>query len=154
MKRKFLVTLELENDCETLALGLQTAKNFMRSLSLKTIDCKPIKSTRTLQQNASLHLFCEQLAQVLNESGQDMRTFIREDIDISWTGYNVKTYIWKPLQKLLTGKKSTTQLDKNGEINLIWDNLNRLIIEKTKGNVQVPPFPSLDRMIESEFDTN
>jgi hypothetical protein len=83
-----------------------------------------------------------------------MRTFIREDIDISWTGYNVKTYIWKPLQKLLTGKKSTTQLDKNGEINLIWDNLNRLIIEKTKGNVQVPPFPSLDRMIESEFDTN
>jgi hypothetical protein len=66
----------------------------------------------------------------------------------------VKTYIWKPLQKLLTGKKSTTQLDKNGEINLIWDNLNRLIIEKTKGNVQVPPFPSLDRMIESEFDTN
>ena len=150
MKRKFSAVITIENDFPTLRDGLINAKKTIKDLNLNLVDCKPIKSTRTIPQSNSIHLFCDQLANVLNEAGLDMRTFIREDIDISWTGYNVKEYIWKPLQKLLTGKKSTTLLDRSGEINLIWDNLNRLIIEKTKGNVQVPPFPSIDRMIDED----
>lgn len=106
--------------------------------------------SRTINQNSALHLFFTQLAQALNEHGMDMRTLIRPEVEISWTPYSVKEYLWRPLQKVMLGKQSTTKLDRSQEINLIYDNLNRIITERTQGEVSFPSFPSLESLIENE----
>jgi hypothetical protein len=113
-------------------------------------EIRPIRSTRTEAQNRALHLFFTQLADELNEKGFDMRTLIRQEVEISWTPYSIKEYLWKPLQKALTGKKSTTQLDKYQEINLIYDNLNRIIIDRTQGEVTPPSFHCIVESIEDQ----
>jgi hypothetical protein len=105
---------------------------------------------RTPKQNDSLHLFFTQLADELNEKGFDMRAVIRPEVEISWTPYTVKTHLWKPLQEALFGKKSTTELKKTKEIDLVYDNLNRAITERTKGEVQLPPFPNIELMLDRD----
>jgi len=108
--------------------------------------CKTKINTRTLTQNSALHLLFTQLANELNEKGLDMRAIIRDDIEISWTPYSIKEYLWRPLQKLLIGKQSTTKLNRSKEIDLIYDNLNRILIERTQGEISLPPFPSIETL--------
>lgn len=96
---------------------------------------------RTPKQSDSLHLFFDHLASALNAAGLDMRKVLKEHVMIEWTKENVKEYIWRPLQKALTGKESTKDLDKVSDINLIYDNLNRHFGEKYEIHV---PFPSED----------
>jgi hypothetical protein len=149
MKRIFETIILVESDTETLADGLQQAKKAIQSLGLKVADIKPVKSQRTLNQNNALHLLFTQLADEMREKGIDMRTFIQ--VPISFTPYSIKEFLWKPLQKVLLGKKSTTQLDKTEDINLVYDELNRILIERTKGEISLPPFPSLETQNESSY---
>ncbi|MEO0304705.1 MAG: hypothetical protein ABIM64_05535 [candidate division WOR-3 bacterium] len=141
-KFKFKAVVFIESEAETLKEGFSKAKKQLEGLDL--IEIESVINRRTLQQNAALHLLFTQLAEKLNEKGFDMRKIIRKDVEISWTPHSVKEYLWKPLQKVITGKKSTTKLDKIGEIDTIYDNLNRILIERTKGEVELPPFPSID----------
>lgn len=107
------------------------------------IKVKEIKKTRTLTQNNSLHLWFSQIAEALNEKHFDMRTIIRDEIAIEWSGYNVKEYLFRPLMKAKFGKKSTTQLFKSGEIDDIIDIITKVIAERTNGEVGYIPFPSI-----------
>ena len=66
---------------------------------------------RTTQQNKALHKFFEMLADSLNEQGLDMRVVLKEDAEIPWTKESVKNHLWRPLQKALEGKESTTEMD-------------------------------------------
>ena len=108
------------------------------------LKIEKLKKTRTSQQNRALHLWFTQLAKALNDSGWDMRKLIREKIDISWSGISVKEYLWKPIQEIHLKKKSTTQLTTQ-EIDLIYDQVNRIIGERTSVFV---PFPSIDTLFE------
>jgi hypothetical protein len=148
MERKFKVSILVSVDTETIKEGMQQAKETIQRLGLKPDDVKPIHDQRTLAQNNALHLLFTQLAEELNEKGLDMRQLIREEVDISWTPYSVKEYLWRPLQKIITGKRSTTKLSKTQEIDTIYKNLNRILIERTKGEVCLPPFPSIDSLIQ------
>lgn len=65
---------------------------------------------RTLTQNRALHLFCQWLADTLNNGGFDMKKTLRKDADIPWTGASVKEYLWRPVQEAMTGKHSTTEV--------------------------------------------
>jgi hypothetical protein len=134
---------------ETLAEGLQKAKQKAKETGFEVIDVKPVKSVRTLKQNSALHLFFTLLADELNEKHFDMRHLIRQEVELSWTPYNVKEYLWRPLQKALLGKKSTTQLDKIKDIDIIYDHLNRIITERTNGEVDFPAFPSIESAIDN-----
>ncbi len=80
---------------------------------------------RTNPQNKALHKYFESLAEALNEAGLDMRLVLKESVQINWTKDNVKNYLWRPLQKALLKKKSTTELDKAKDIDLVYDHLNR-----------------------------
>jgi hypothetical protein len=152
MERKILVTIEVSNNEESLALALQNAKEAVALFGLKIIDCKQITNTRTIYQNNALHLFFQQLADELNEKGFDMRAIIRQEVEIQWTGFTIKSHLWKPLQKALFNKKSTTKLAKNYEIDVVYDNLNRILVERTKGEVSIPPFPSFDSMLDKNVE--
>lgn len=110
--------------------------------TLITID--KYTKTRSKKQNRALHLYLTLLSTELNLKGFDMKKIIKTDI--SWTPYSAKENLWKPIQKAMFGKKSTVQLN-TFEINEIYDNLNRTIIELTTGEVQIP-FPCLDELFK------
>ena len=105
-------------------------------------DCDCHKEQRTGKQNNSLHLWFEQMATELNDSGYDMKKVIRQEIDIPWTAYTFKEFIWRPVQEAQLGKKSTTQL-KTHEIDQIYDTVNRVIGVRTGVYV---PFPSVESL--------
>lgn len=107
---------------------------------------------RTGLQNRSLHKLFTQLSEELNSRGFDMRALIRPEVEISWTPYTVKNHLWKPLQNALLGKKSTTELEKTKDIEVVYDNLNKIISERTKGEVILPPWPSIKTAIDRERD--
>lgn len=65
--------------------------------------------TRTGKQNASLHKFLQDLADSLNAAGLDMRTVLKPEIEIPWTQSSAKEHLWRPIQKVMTGKDSTTK---------------------------------------------
>lgn len=101
---------------------------------------------RTPTQNKALHLYFGLLAEALNDAGMDMRTFLKESVDIPWSGETVKEHIWKPIQIAKTKKESTTELDKVGEIDEVYEIINRHLAQK---GIHVP-FPSME---EGESDS-
>jgi len=147
--RKFKFEIRLVEEIES-----QTLKEAMAEMKkkYKGAEIKPVRDFRTLKQNSALHLWFTQLSEELNEKGFDMRKLIRQEVELSWTPYNVKEYLWRPFQKALFGHKSTTKLAKTEEIDKIYDNLNRVIIERTKGEADVPPFPNIDDVLYKEIN--
>ena len=79
---------------------------------------------RTEQQNKALHLLFQMLADELNDAGLDMRKTLKPEIEISWNPTSVKEYLWRPIQKVMTRKESTTDLNSH-EIDMIFGVLNR-----------------------------
>ena len=84
---------------------------------------------RTLKQNNAIHLYCTLLASAFNDSGQDMRTVLKPSVSIPWTPENVKEFLWKPIQKALLHKDSTTELDRV-EVNKVYEILSTHLAEK------------------------
>ncbi len=103
---------------------------------------------RTTQQNKALHLYYKLVAEALNDAGLDMRKTLKEQIDIPWSMGTVKEYLWRPVQKILIQKESTTELDKGQEITRIYEVLNRHLGEKFGIYV---PFPTSEQLKESDM---
>ncbi len=116
---------------------------------MKCPHCNRVIATqRTKAQNNALHKFCSQLAEMLNDMGLDIRTVLKPTYNMPWTTSSVKDHLWRPFQKSLTGKKSTTQLKKvEGEIELIHSTLMRELGERH--SVEFIPFPSRCQTCES-----
>ena len=94
---------------------------------------------RTPSQNNALHLGLSMIARSLNEAGLDMRKVLKPEVEIPWTTTSAKEHLWRPIQKVMTGKKSSTELDKVSEISEIWDVIMRHLGEKH--GVEYIPFP-------------
>jgi len=103
---------------------------------------------RTSQQNRALHLYFETISKELNDAGLDMKTVLKPEIDIPWTKDTVKDYLWRPVQKALLGKESTTKLLKNGDIEKIIDILQRHLGDKI--GFTLPSFPSFEVLMLRE----
>lgn len=84
------------------------------------------------------------LADMLNDAGYDVMKVLRHDVEIPWTEHLVKDLLWKQLQKAMYDKSSTTELS-SGEMQVVYDVLNRYMGEKFKIHC---PWPSLDALIE------
>ena len=103
---------------------------------LKTV--KPF-AQRTPVQNNAIHKDCDLIAQKLNDMGLDMRTLLKQEVNIPWTVATVKEFIYKPFLKKLYNKESTKELEKHEEIEKLHDTIMRELGEK-KG-VEYHPFP-------------
>ena len=104
---------------------------------------------RTLTQNDSIHLWLDQVASALNDAGFDVKAVVRlfrEEGEIPFTKENVKELLWRPAQKAMFGKKSTTELNKLKEIDLICKVVNKFLSEKC--HLEYIPFPSLESLIK------
>ena len=84
---------------------------------------------RTLKQNAALHLYFTFVAEALNDAGLDMRAVLKPSVEIPWTSESVKEFLWRPIQRLMVNKPSTTRLTTR-EIDMIFETLNRHLGEK------------------------
>lgn len=108
---------------------------------LKCPHCKKeINNYRTQTQSNALHLLFKQTSDMCIEKGIDMREIVREEVPIDCTPENIK-WLWKLLQKAMLGKESTTKLSKHQEIDRVYDQLNKILIERTEGEISLPPFP-------------
>jgi len=85
---------------------------------------------RTNQQNKAMHVDFKLICDALNDAGLDQRKVLKPSISIPWTPTAVKEQLWKPIQKALWQKESTTELDKIKEIEHTHDVLLRHLGEK------------------------
>lgn len=93
---------------------------------------------RTEQQNRALHLFFELLAQELNAAGYTVQLVLAQKMDLDWDKEMVKELLWRPAQKALLRKKSTTELSKQEDIDRVYEHLNRHLGEKFGLHVEFP----------------
>lgn len=89
-----------------------------------------------------LSIYYGLVANALNEAGADMRTYLPMGVDIWWNKDTVKNYLWRPVQILKTGNKSTTQL-LTTEIDPIYDTVNRHLGK----HINTVMFPSVEEII-------
>ena len=110
-------------------------------------DNRPTKK-RTSSQNAAMHVNFNLIAEKMNDAGYSVQNTIITDIP--WDTATVKKYIWKPIQKILLDKESTTELDKLGEIDLIHKVVMRELGEKKQIEFHEFPFdPEKRRELEA-----
>lgn len=102
------------------------------------VDFKKIDK-RTIQQNASLHLWCNLIADHLNKENLTITDVIKAETQ--WSMNTVKENVFKPVVKSLYGKDSTTKLNKD-EFEKIIDTM--VLAFASKGIV-IPEFPNRDK---------
>ena len=96
---------------------------------------------RSNLQNSSLHLYLAHLSEALNDAGYDMKRTLKQEVDIPWNEANAKEFLWRPIQKALTKKDSTTK-PTTKEYIYIYEVLSRYLVDKFGVNV---PWPSKDK---------
>ena len=102
-----------------------------------TVDIKNMDK-RTLQQNKSIHKWCELIAKTLNKEDMFIQDVIK--INTEWDMLKVKEMLFKPVVKSLYTKDSTTKLNKD-EFELVIDTLVRIMAQK---GITLPEFPNKD----------
>ena len=95
---------------------------------------------RTSAQNRALHKYFQMLADALNDAGYDMQQTLRHDAEIPWSPEMVKELLWRPLQKAVLDKESTTEAHR-GEYSKVYDVLNRHLSSKLGIHV---PWPHIE----------
>lgn len=107
---------------------------------------------RTRQQNRALHLWLRMISIELNMSGQTVKLVLAKTMDIDWDldGRLAKELLWRKCQKVVLGKTSTTELTKIGDIDQVFDTLNRFLGEKFGVHC---PWPTEEQLRESEEAT-
>lgn len=104
------------------------------------MESKRAIAKRTAQQNKALHAYFRMLANALNDAGFSVQLVLQKDVELTWTTDMVKELLWRPTQKALTQAKSTKQLRKQEDIDLVYEHLNRHISEHFGIHI---PFPSM-----------
>ena len=67
---------------------------------------------RTNQQSKLTHVYCQEVADVLNEHGITLQLAIKEQMDIPWDKDLVKRVLWHRVQAAMFDTTSTKDLTK------------------------------------------
>lgn len=99
---------------------------------------------RTKKQNNALHKWLSELSVALNNSGLHMMAVLRHDAEIPWDegGDMAKRFLWKPIQRAMTGHESTTKPSTKDYIAI----QETLIAHLAKNLGVSVEWPSIDRM--------
>ena len=91
---------------------IEEAKRFLDQIEPNgsySFEAKKLPKTRTTPMNSALHVWKHQVAEVLNNGGLTVSKVLAEAVDIEWNGDLVLELLWRRLQKIITGKTSTTE---------------------------------------------
>jgi hypothetical protein len=136
---------------------------YVRGLT-PTEETKPEpRMKRTGAQNDAIHVYCELVSTALNDAGLGVQKALAHAMEIDWTPQRVKELIWRKSQIQLLGKESTTELDKLGEIELIYEHINRWLAslgvehipfpaEEKKNNIKLNAITNLNKPDYPEYD--
>ena len=102
----------------------------------------------TRQQQKAIHLYFKHMADELTNAGLDIRKTLKADFDVPWNAYLVKEFMWRPVQKEVCGKESTTKITTQ-EINQIFDVITKAIGEKTGLYIEFPSIEALIHKLEN-----
>mgnify|MGYP001583546275 CR=1 FL=1 len=138
---KIAADVDIEVRATSKKEAVEKAKNALQFLDIISFRVLPQK--RTLPQNSALHLLFTQLSKECLDKGIEMRDLVKEEIPIEATPENIK-WLWKLLQNALFKTKSTTELKKTGQIEIVYDAFNKILIERTNGEISLPDWPSLE----------
>ena len=100
---------------------------------------EPERKGRTLTQNRALHLFLGHLAEALNDSGFDMVAVLNDGVSIPWSTESAKEHLWKPIQKAMLNKESTTEANTT-DYSAVYEVLTRHLGSKL--GIQCPAWPT------------
>ncbi len=92
---------------------------------------------RTLQQNQALFRFFDLLASTLNAENLTVDVILKAETQ--WNKERVLELLWRPLQKSMIGKESTTKLTTK-ELTEVYDTLNKALGEKLGIHVEFPHY--------------
>lgn len=109
-------------------------------------NAEKVDDKRSLTQNNSLHKMFQEISDDCMEKGITMRKLLKPETEVECTPENIK-WIWKKIQTMLFGSTSTTELKKSGQIDIVYRNFNKLLIERTGGEISMPEFPSHERQM-------
>jgi hypothetical protein len=87
---------------------LRDAHDYLDSLFMFSVEIKEVENIRSNSQNNSIWLFCTWISTIFNDNGEMFTTPL--GIEIPWTKDLIMEIYWRPLQKQLYKKKSTTKL--------------------------------------------
>ena len=133
MNKTFII-----NDVTSLAKTISEIDTEWHEHHYIEVVIKRKAKQRTLTQNKALHLFLTLLANVLNDAGYDMRRTLKHDAEIPWSPETAKEFLWRPIQKALTKKESTTEIT-TIEPTIIHETLCRHLGQKL--GIDCPPWP-------------
>ena len=113
------------DEIQSAAFKTGLSKSIVQSLT----DNLPHK--RSSQQNKSLHVLFQNISFELNRIGMEFTYNGIKGITLqtTYTPEIVKEFIWKPLQRVMLDKDSTTKLT-TSDINAIFEILGRYFAEK------------------------
>lgn len=103
------------------------------------------KPKRTNKQNASLHKYCSELSDLLNEHGITVKKLF-EEVEADNTMESVKQ-LWRTFAYMKYGKTSTTELSTD-EVNKIYDEVNRHISQWGL-HMAFPSYENADEYLQS-----
>lgn len=83
---------------------------------------------RSDQQRKALEVYCRLVAEQLNDQGITFQMFFKEGVEVPWTQPIVKDNVWRPVQEVMVGEKSTTKPHTNEYPN-IYEVINRKLSE-------------------------
>ncbi len=102
-----------------------------------TIEIKKGKAARTALQGRSIHKYCRDLSDALNDAGITRAAAMKETTDCAWSMDAVKVNLWHPIQLALFGTESTAKLNKK-QVSEVYENLNLFTCEKFGLSVYFP----------------
>lgn len=121
------------------------AEKILNSSGKISVEVKRL-GTRSSAQNASLHKWCELVAEELNAAGYDIQMVLGETFGLRWDKDQVKNNLWRPVQRAMMHKESTTQMNKL-EPTDIHLHLNTFLSDKFGVSV---PWPSVETMKDED----
>ena|SRR3990167_1766404 len=100
------------------------------------------ETRRTLKQNKALHKYFELVAHELCNGGHSMQDVVKVIplIELIPSRELVKEVIWKPIQKTVFEKKSTTELS-TAEINKVYEMVSMFLAKNFEIDL---PFPNYE----------
>lgn len=105
---------------------------------------------RTSTQNRALHLYLTLVADALDREGFTMQDVVKaiRRAEIRPTPQAMKEVVWKPLQEVMYGKRSTTELER-AEVDRVFEAMNKWLGEQFELHV---PFPSLESLLADKIN--
>lgn len=98
---------------------------------------------KTEAQRNAIHLWFEQVAQVLNDQAIEKSVVIEKlttrGLDTRWTADSFKQDVYKPVYQKVTGGKASTEAANTTDHNICVEGLQKWAAQEL--HVVLPPFP-------------